>query len=64
MLKACRKDEFPAHYPQGGVFPPLCPEGFFCPDEADACQAQLPVGSDCQLNRDGTHSLQRTLPRC
>ncbi|KZW04016.1 hypothetical protein EXIGLDRAFT_716036 [Exidia glandulosa HHB12029] len=51
-LKVCRRDEFPAHYPQGGEFPPLCPEGFFCPDEADGCQAQFAAGSGCQLNRD------------
>ncbi len=25
----------------------------FCPDELDDCQPKLPLGSACQLNRDG-----------
>ncbi|KAF9244915.1 hypothetical protein BU15DRAFT_85758 [Melanogaster broomeanus] len=29
-----------------------CPSGQFCPDEGDACQPLLSVGSPCQLNRD------------
>jgi len=32
--------------------PVLCSSGYFCPDEGDACQPLLPVGSACQLNRD------------
>jgi len=32
--------------------PALCQPGQFCPDEGDACQPLLPVGSTCQLNRD------------
>ncbi|EJD52746.1 hypothetical protein AURDEDRAFT_158477 [Auricularia subglabra TFB-10046 SS5] len=50
--KACRKDEYPFGYPQGGPFPPRCPDGQFCSDEGDACQPLQPVGSPCQLNRD------------
>ncbi|KAJ7733757.1 hypothetical protein DFH07DRAFT_132432 [Mycena maculata] len=52
LLKGCRKDEFPFGYATGATLPPLCPSGQFCPDEADVCQAQLTVGSPCQLNRD------------
>ncbi|KAJ7045428.1 hypothetical protein C8F04DRAFT_1064743 [Mycena alexandri] len=52
LLKGCRKDEFPFGYVVGAHVPDLCPLGEFCPDEADACQTLLPVGSACQLNRD------------
>lgn len=51
--KGCRKDEFPLGYAQDATLPPKCPLGQFCPDEGDACQTLLPVGSPCQLNRDG-----------
>lgn len=50
--KGCRKDQFPFGYAQDSPLPPLCPSGQFCPDEADACQPLLSVGSPCQLNRD------------
>lgn len=53
LLKGCRKDEFPFGYQKGAHLPDLCPTGQFCPDEADECQALLPVNSPCQLNRDG-----------
>ncbi|KAJ6593814.1 hypothetical protein B0H19DRAFT_1092105 [Mycena capillaripes] len=52
QLKGCRRDEFPFGYQTGSHLPDKCPDGQFCPDEADACQALLPVGSACQLNRD------------
>jgi len=32
--------------------PDKCERGQFCPDEMDACQPLLPLGSPCQLNRD------------
>ncbi|TFK54266.1 hypothetical protein OE88DRAFT_1642837 [Heliocybe sulcata] len=52
-LKGCRRDEFPYGYAQdSNSIPDLCPSGQFCPDEEDACQDILPVGSPCQLNRD------------
>lgn len=51
--KGCRRSEFPLGYPRGGQLPPRCEVGKFCPDEEDSCQDKLPVGSDCQLNRDG-----------
>jgi hypothetical protein len=51
--KGCRKDEFPFGYAQNADLPPKCPSGQFCPDEGSACQHVLPVGSPCQLNRDG-----------
>lgn len=51
--KGCRHNEFPLGYPPGARLPPRCQEGQFCPDEGDSCQNKLPVGSDCQLNRDG-----------
>lgn len=50
--RACRKDDYPFGYPQGGPYPPKCTRGEFCSDEGDACQPLLPVGSPCQLNRD------------
>ena len=49
--KGCRKDIFPFGYGSNDL-PPLCSKGQFCPDEGDACQNLLPVGSACQLNRD------------
>lgn len=49
--KGCRKDIFPFGYGTSDL-PELCPKGQFCPDEGDACQPVLPVGSGCQLNRD------------
>lgn len=51
-LKGCRQDKYPFGYPPGASIPPQCPPGQFCPDESDACQPLLPVGSACQLNRD------------
>ncbi|KAJ7614433.1 hypothetical protein FB45DRAFT_1110154 [Roridomyces roridus] len=50
--RGCRKDEDPFGYGVNDSIPDLCPTGQFCPDEADACQALLPVNSPCQLNRD------------
>lgn len=52
-LKGCRRDQYPFGYAKGADLPNLCPKGQFCPDEEDACQSQMPVGSPCQLNRDG-----------
>jgi hypothetical protein len=54
LLRGCRRDIFPFGYPQDSqTLPPLCKSGNFCPDEMDACQPVLSVGSACQLNRDG-----------
>ncbi|KAH0827508.1 hypothetical protein J3R83DRAFT_4221 [Lanmaoa asiatica] len=50
--KGCRKDQYPFGYTQSDDLPPKCPTGQFCPDEGDACQPLLSVGSPCQLNRD------------
>lgn len=51
--KGCRTAEYPFGYRQWShIIPDRCPKGQFCPDEEDACQALLPVGSACQLNRD------------
>jgi len=51
--KGCRIDEYSIAWPTGDdKMPPRCPRGSFCPDEEDACQPLLPVGSDCQLSRD------------
>ena len=53
--KRCRSDDFPFGYPRDSPdLPPKCPKGQFCPDEGSDCQPVLPVGSPCQLNRDGT----------
>ncbi|KIM74332.1 hypothetical protein PILCRDRAFT_80164 [Piloderma croceum F 1598] len=52
-LKRCRRDDYPFGYQQDSdSIPPKCPRGQFCPDEEDACQPLMPVGSACQLNRD------------
>ncbi|KAL4074119.1 hypothetical protein V8B97DRAFT_747531 [Scleroderma yunnanense] len=51
-LKGCRRDQFPFGYAQNATLPPKCPSDQFCPDEGDACQPLLAVGSPCQLNRD------------
>lgn len=51
--RGCRKDEFPFGYSPTDHLPEKCPKGQFCPDEEDNCQDILPVGSPCQLNRDG-----------
>ena len=56
--KGCRRDDFPFGYTNGHL-PEKCPQGQFCPDEEDACQSILPVGSPCQLNRDGTCQSRR-----
>ncbi|KAF8161051.1 hypothetical protein B0H34DRAFT_699202 [Crassisporium funariophilum] len=53
VAKRCRSDDFPFGYPQGSDdVPPKCAHGEFCPDEGSDCQPLLPVGSQCQLNRD------------
>lgn len=57
-LKQCRKDLYPFGYDKDDThLPTLCGPGRFCPDEGGAsCMDQLPVGSPCQLNRDGERS--------
>ncbi|KAF7361974.1 Smr domain-containing protein [Mycena venus] len=50
--KAAGGMSFPFGYEKGSHLPDKCPDGQFCPDEADACQDLLPVDSPCQLNRD------------
>lgn len=58
--KGCRSDDFPFGYPKNsGDLPPKCPKGQFCPDEGSECQDILPVGSPCQLNRDGRFTFAR-----
>jgi hypothetical protein len=51
--KECRHDIFPFGYNTSEHLPPLCDHGEFCPDEQSFCIAQLSVGEQCQLNRDG-----------
>ncbi|KAH8078066.1 hypothetical protein BXZ70DRAFT_961963 [Cristinia sonorae] len=50
--KGCRRDLYPFGYWPNVSIPERCPIGQFCPDEEDACQEVLPVGSACQKNRD------------
>ncbi|TFK75273.1 hypothetical protein BDN72DRAFT_832127 [Pluteus cervinus] len=53
VARGCRRDDFPFGYAQGSDhIPDKCERGQFCPDEMDACQTLLSVGSACQLNRD------------
>ena len=63
-VKGCRKDQWPFGYNSSyeNPPPPLCASGQFCPDEEDACQPQLEVGSPCQLNRDGQSRLYVSRP--
>ena len=60
-LRGCRSDEFPFGYSSNVTIPNKCDKGLFCPDEQDACQAVLPVGSACQFNRDGEFDLWLSL---
>ena len=53
LYRGCRTDTFPFGYLTNVTIPNKCPKGQFCPDEQDACQDLLPVGSACQFNRDG-----------
>jgi hypothetical protein len=54
--RGCRRDDYPFGYAIGDpAIPDKCPQGQFCPDEEDACQPLLAVGSPCQLNRDGEY---------
>lgn len=46
----------PYGYKNKTEYPPLCLEGFVCPDEMDACTEQVDVGQPCQLDRDGEHA--------
>lgn len=60
--KGCRKDEFPFGYTNLEDLPPRCDVGYFCPDEEDQCLPVLAVGSPCQFNRDGEHTLRGLMP--
>jgi hypothetical protein len=51
--KQCRSDIFPFGFNTSEDLPDICKPGFFCPDEQSGCLELLPVGSPCQLNRDG-----------
>lgn len=52
--RGCRNQEFPFGFgKEQQSLPTLCSKSQFCPDEGDACQDLLAVGSPCQLNRDG-----------
>jgi len=50
--KTCRKAEYPFGFTPGMTFPDKCPFGQFCTDEGSACVDLLPLGADCQFNRD------------
>lgn len=50
--RLCRVDEFPFGYDAGEQLPPLCKQGFFCPDRGDGCQSLQSVGSPCDMDRD------------
>ncbi|KAG8896083.1 hypothetical protein FRC00_006515 [Tulasnella sp. 408] len=66
--KGCRRDEFPFKFPPDTPetpLPALCPEDQFCPDEGDQCLPIVPVGQNCQINRDGQyrgHALLGIIP--
>lgn len=53
--KKCRRDEFPFGY-KGVPFeqlPPQCDNTTYCPDDESECKPLIPLGKQCQLNRDG-----------
>jgi len=54
LARGCRSDEYPYGYNNVDFadLPPRCPAGQFCPDEGDQCLEQIPVGGQCQLDRD------------
>jgi hypothetical protein len=54
--KGCRRDVFPFGYDISDNLPDICKRGEFCPDEGSECVPVLPVGSPCQLNRDGGYN--------
>ena len=50
--RQCRRDEFPFGFDAGAPLPPLCKDGFYCPDEGSGCKPLLLVGQTCQVDRD------------
>lgn len=50
--RLCRRDEFPFGYGPSEAPPPLCPQGFFCPDDGSGCLPLVSVGAPCEPNRD------------
>src|ERR1700761_5948606 len=53
QAKRCRRDEWPFGYAPGAISPPLCEDGYYCPDEEDGCKGLIEFGGKCQLGRDG-----------
>src|ERR1700761_1639577 len=53
QAKKCRRDEWPFGYAPGAILPPLCEDGYYCPDEEDGCKGLIEIGGNCQLGRDG-----------
>jgi hypothetical protein len=53
--RGCRRDEYPFGYNtvERSLWPPLCSEEQFCPDEGSSCINKVGLGQGCQLNRDG-----------
>lgn len=49
--RQCSTQLFPTQ--NDSFLPPLCNSGSFCPDEGDGCLSLLPVGQNCQMDRDG-----------
>nr|XP_019011091.1 uncharacterized protein I206_04400 [Kwoniella pini CBS 10737]OCF49872.1 hypothetical protein I206_04400 [Kwoniella pini CBS 10737] len=54
LPKQCRRDEYilSSLLNKNITIPPLCPNGFFCPDDSSNCLPLINVDGECQLNRD------------
>lgn len=59
--KRCRIFPQDTVYDPGDPVPPLCTQGTYCPDAQDTCKPPLPLGSSCELNRDGTRHREESL---
>lgn len=52
--KGCRQYDHDINYDSGDPIPGFCSQGTYCPDDQRTCQPLLPLGSRCELDRDGT----------
>lgn len=53
QYKTCQIYDHSITYNPGEPMAMLCPQGSFCPDVQDYCRPQLPLGTSCELDRDG-----------
>lgn len=58
--RGCRRFDQDLTYATGEPVPPFCPKGYYCPDLQNECRPLVPLGSPCELDRDGTPLLERS----